>query len=68
MKLHPTIESLLAEIGEFRAISKMSVTAFGIGALNDPHLIRDLQRGRNFGIVTLDRIRAFMREREGAAA
>lgn len=69
MSIHPAVQSLLSEIDLFRARTGMSVTAFGKAALNDPHLIRDLQCGRNFGVATLDRVRAFMAgEREGVAA
>ena len=68
MNVHPTIESLLAEIALYRARTGISVTAFGKGALNDPHLIGDLRKGRNFGVLTLERIRAFMRKSDGIAA
>jgi hypothetical protein len=62
MAIHPEIKSLLDEIDAFRTRTGMSVTAFGLRALNDPGLIAGLRRrGRHPSDPTKDKVRAFMR-------
>lgn len=69
MIIHPTVQSLLDEIDAFRARKDMSVTAFGTLAVNDSRFIPDLiRKGRLPSLATIDRVRAFMRKRQGAAA
>lgn len=65
MSIHPIVQSLLAEIASFRDRSGMSVTAFGMSAVRDPGLIRRLEGGHSPTLKTVDRIRNFMRDREG---
>lgn len=68
MRLHPSIKVLVSEIDEFRERNGLSATAFGKQALNDEKLVHDLNKGRLPSLVTIDRIRSFMRCREGAGA
>ena len=57
------------EIEAFLAETKMSATAFGRDALNDPPFVAQLRRGRNVTLSTVEKCRAFMRQaREGATA
>ena len=64
MKLHPTVKSLLAEIDAFRRASVVSKTTFGIRACKDGHLISRLERGHVPTLLTIDRIRKYMREHQ----
>lgn len=68
MNLHPSIESLLAEIEAFRVGSGMTASAFGRAAVNDPNLIGDLHKGRLPSLTLIDRIRDFMQSKSDAAA
>ena len=61
--------TFLEEIEAFLAEQKMSATAFGKAALNDPPFVAQLREGRNVTLATVDKCRAFMaKAREGAAA
>lgn len=51
---------LLAEIRAFQRRHAMPDTRFGRRALNDPHLIADLKRGRELRPGTASRVRRFM--------
>ncbi|MGY3609902.1 MULTISPECIES: hypothetical protein [unclassified Bradyrhizobium] len=68
MKLHPTIADLVKEIDAFIEREGITATEFGWRAIKDPNLYRSLRKGRNPRLETMDRIRAFMRERRGVAA
>ena len=62
---NPEIKSLMAEISRHRDKSGMSKTGFGLWAVNDPNLLRDLEAGRDLRWRTIKAIRAKM---EGGAA
>lgn len=68
MILHPSIESLLAEIESFRVRADMTASAFGRAAINDPNFVGDLRRGRIPSLTLIDRVRAFMQSQSEAAA
>jgi len=53
-------QQLLTEIDAFLALHRMSVSKFGIDAVNDAKLIPRLRLGKNVTIRTLDRARQFM--------
>ncbi len=67
MPIHPDIKKLIEEIDAFRAETRMSVTAFGLGAVNNGKLIPTLASGRQLLPKTMDRIRAFMEKHRVAA-
>ena len=68
MPIHPTVKSLIEEIDAFRAKARMSVTAFGISAVNDGGFLADLKNGiRNPSLKTMDRVRSFMRKHKETA-
>ena len=50
MKLHSEIEDFISENG-------MTRTGFGLWALNDPNLVRDIQAGRELRWSTISAIR-----------
>ena len=54
---------LLAEIRAFQRRHGMPDSRFGRRAVNDPHLIGDLRRGRELRAATAARVRRFMAER-----
>jgi hypothetical protein len=68
MKLHPTIADLLGEIDTHIAQTGITPTEFGVRSIKDPNLYRHLKAGRIPRLPTIDRVRAFMAAREGAAA
>jgi predicted transcriptional regulator len=68
MKLHPTIAELVRDIDAFIEQRGITQTEFGVLSIGDPNLYRHLKHGRNPRLATMDRIRSFMRKREGAAA
>jgi hypothetical protein len=68
MKLHPSIQSLVDEIDAFRKRNDINATAFGLAAVNDGKFVGDLLKGRIPSLVTIDKVRAFMRDRETVAA
>jgi len=68
MKLHPTIAELIQDIEAFIERHQMTPTDFGLLSIGDPNLYRHLKNGRNPRFPTLDRIRSFMRKKEGVAA
>lgn len=58
--MFPTPDPLLAEIDTFLAEVRMTPTAFGREALNDPGFVFDLRAGRDCRRTTVDRARAQM--------
>lgn len=54
---NPEIVKLMAEIDRYRTTHDMSATAFGLWAVNDPNLIRDLRKGRDLRWPTIEAIR-----------
>ena len=71
-KLTNTAQQLLGEIDAFLENSGMAATAFGLAAVNDGHLVRDLRDGKAIGFRRIDKVREFIashkkRRREVAA-
>jgi hypothetical protein len=66
MKTHGTIRSLIDEIDAFRAKTGMSRTAFGTDAVGDSNFLPDLEAGRSPGLLTVERLRKFMRAKAKA--
>lgn len=66
MNLHPSIESLLADIETFRTRAGLTASAFGRAAINDPNFVGDLNRGRIPSLTLIDRVRAFMQSETAA--
>lgn len=63
-------EAFLAEIEAFLNRTKMTATAFGRAAVNDPNFVGDLRtKGRKPNLGLVDRVHDFMRRQsEGEAA
>jgi len=61
---NPEIKALLAEIARHRAESGMSKTGFGLWAVNDPNLLRDLMAGRDLRWSTIKAIRSKMEHQQ----
>lgn len=59
-------EKLLTDIEAFRERHNMTVTGFGIEALNDPAFLGRFRAGHGLYIDTADKLRAFMAERDRA--
>lgn len=57
---NPEIVKLMAEIDRYRVAQNMSATAFGLWAVNDPNLLRDLGNGRDLRWQTIEAIRTKM--------
>jgi hypothetical protein len=68
MNLHPSIETLLADIEIFRSRTGLTASAFGRAAINDPNFVGDLNRGRIPSLTLIDRVRAFMQSQSESAA
>lgn len=54
---NPEVKALLAEIDRHRVQHDMSKTGFGLWAVNDPNLLRDLESGRDLRWRTIKTIR-----------
>ena len=65
MKIHPDVRKLLGEIDAYRARTGMTRTRFGLAAVNDGHLIPQLCAGREPRRAKIERVRAFMKRRNG---
>src|SRR5256885_8685292 len=64
-----TTHALLTEIEGFLAESGVSATKFGLAAVNDGHLIKNLRGGTSVTLKTADKVRAYMtRQRNVASA
>lgn len=63
---NPEIAKLVAEISRYLAKHNMTRSDFGVWALNDPNLLRDLDNGRDLRWPTIVKIRDKMDE--GVAA
>ncbi len=57
----------ISRVGAFLGDSGVSPTAFGMKALGDPNLVREIGRGRSPSLRTADRILAFIAEQDGAS-
>jgi TnpA family transposase len=51
---------LLEEIEAFLATGAMSVTGFGLAALNDPNFVKRLRRGADMKLSTIERAHNFL--------
>jgi phosphopantothenoylcysteine decarboxylase/phosphopantothenate--cysteine ligase len=61
-------KSLLAEIEAFLARSGVTATKFGLAAVNDGHLVKNLRAGSSVTLKTADKVRAYMgRQRQAAS-
>jgi hypothetical protein len=54
------METLQSEIELFMEAHCLSATKFGLLALNDRHLVKQLRKGRRLWPETADRVRQFM--------
>jgi hypothetical protein len=54
------MESLQSEIASFMEAHGLSATKFGLLALNDRHLVKQLRKGRRMWPETADKVRQFM--------
>ncbi|WP_174279384.1 hypothetical protein [Sphingomonas bacterium] len=52
--------SLIVKIDRYLRHTNMPPTTFGRRAINDPRLVKDLQRGRELRPVTVARVEAFL--------
>lgn len=57
----PDPDPILAEIESFLEVSSITPTAFGVRALNDPTLVRELRAGRECKRATRAKIQEFIR-------
>lgn len=60
-KFTPYRDALLGEIEAFCATREMSVTTFGLRAVNDPNIVPQLRGGRDVRLSTVERLQTFMR-------
>lgn len=54
-------EAFLAEVEAYIDRTKITATAFGRAAVNDPNFVSDLRTGRKPNLGLVDRVHAFMR-------
>jgi hypothetical protein len=59
-------DSFIAEIETFLDKTKMSPSAFGKAAVNDPNFVSDVREGRAPSLRLADRVREFMRTESAA--
>ncbi len=60
VKIHPTIQQLLAEIEAYRARAGIDRTEFGLRCMHNGNFISRLENGSNPRFDTIDRVRAFI--------
>jgi DNA-binding phage protein len=58
---HDIRRSLLARIKRYIARKGITPTAFGLGVMKDPNLVRDLENGRSPTIKTVERIESALK-------
>ena len=51
---------LLRDVEKFLKVSNTSPTRFGREAMGDPRFVADLRNGREPGVRTINRVRAFL--------
>lgn len=61
-------QTFLAEVEAFLARTKMSASAFGHGAVNDPNFVGDLRKGRMPSLRLADEVHQFMRSHDEESA
>jgi len=66
--MNSAAKSLLAEIEAFLEESGVTPTKFGIAAVNDGHLVKNLRAGSSVTLKTADRVRAYMDRQRGLVA
>ena len=59
-KLHPAVQTLLADIEAYRAKTGVSRSEFGRDVAGDGYLIWRLERGRAPRLDTIDKIRRYI--------
>jgi hypothetical protein len=64
-RVHPEARALLAEIHAYRERTGLDRTGFGLAAANDGHLLPRLEAGRQPRWETIDRVRRFMKRKNG---
>lgn len=62
---HPEIRDLLAEIRAYCIHTGTHATRFGIETVNDGHFVPRLERGREPRRATIERVRNFMKRKNG---
>lgn len=60
MQIQPHHLDLHATISTFCAVRGMSKSAFGLQAVGDPSLVRDLERGRELRGATVRKVQQFI--------
>ena len=55
----------ISRLTAFLGRSGLSPTAFGMKALGDPNLVRQIESGRSLTLRSADRVQAFMDEHDG---
>ena len=62
-----TTRDLLTDIEAFLAECGVSATKFGLAAVNDGHLIKNLRSGASVTLKTADKVRAYMAQQRSVA-
>ena len=62
-----TTRDLLIDIEAFLTECGVSATKFGLAAVNDGHLIKNLRSGASVTLKTADKVRAYMAQQRSAA-
>ena len=63
-----TTHALLTEIEGFLAEFGVSPTKFGLAAVNDGHLVKNLRSGASVTLKTADKVRAYMANQRSVAS
>jgi hypothetical protein len=66
--MESSTKAFLAEIEAFLARERVSSSTFGRAAVGDPNFVRELRDGRAPNLRMVDRARAYMAGRCGAAS
>lgn len=62
------MSSFLDDVEAFLEKHQMAPTAFGVGALNDRHFVRQLRAGRRTWSETEEKVRGFMADYEASSS
>ena len=63
-----TTRDLLSDIEAFLVEFGVSPTKFGLAAINDGHLVKNLRGGASVTLRTADKVRAYMAEQRRASS
>ena len=63
-----TTHALLTEIEGFLAEFGVSPTKFGLAAINDGHLIKNLRGGTSVTLKTADKVRTYMAQQRSVSS